>query len=47
MSEKKLDDFVAFVKRVKATIDVKGTELVLRPGTAVVSTPLTLLVSLD
>ena len=43
-SEKKLDDFVAFVK---ATIDVKSTELVLRPGTIVVSTPLTRLVSLD
>ena len=43
-SEKKLDDLVAFVK---ATIDVKSTELVLRPGTAVVSTLLTLLVSLD
>ena len=40
----KLDDLVAFVK---ATIDVKSTELVLRPGTAVVTTPLTLLVSLD
>ena len=43
-SEKKLDDFGAFVK---ATIDVKSTELVLRPGTAGVSTPVTLLVSLD
>ena len=43
-SEKKLDDLVAFVK---ATIDVKSTELVLRPGTIVVSTPLTRLVSLD
>ena len=31
----------------KATIDVKSTELVLRPGTAVVTTPLALLVSLD
>ena len=37
-SEKKLDDLVAFVK---ATIDVKSTELVLRLGTTVVSTPLT------
>ena len=43
-SEKKLDDLVAFVK---ATIDVKSTELMLRPGTIVVSTPLTRLVSLD
>ena len=43
-SEKKLDVLVAFVK---ATIDVKSTELVLCPGTAVISTPLTLLVSLD
>ena len=43
-SEKKLDDLVAFVK---ATIDVKSTELVLCPGTAVVSTPLTLRFSLD
>ena len=34
-------------KKLKATIDVKSTELVLRPGTIVVSTPLTRLVSLD